>query len=439
MQSQSGRLISMKGRWIYFLAVLLVLYLAAHIARAQEASPSQEPTLNPTATEAVTVGIDVSPTLTSSELTAFPTDAPTSTLVVTEEAAVEQTSEADVSATAIAPQPTDIPTDTPIATVVATAEVTDASASASITIAANLSLLSDNRLLTLTVSAEGLSDVYHVAVACRVDPTVLQGVQATTGDMLLPDLSTVTDTGFQPDGLWILFSNQADLAPALVSTGTLWTITYQVVGTSATAINCQVEIGDANKQPISLTNPNASLTIDGFQSVITEPTSTPAVIETEVPIIVEATAEITEIPTEVPVTSTPIDRFHISGGVESAIPLNQATVTISGSTFNQVIALQENGTYSADIPAGEYQFVFNARYCLPLTMTITITDKPLRLPTANLPGGDVDENMIIDMADAILVSQSFGLTPPLTAAADLNGDGVVNIYDLALVSANIHS
>lgn len=448
MESRSRRSISIKGRWIYFLTLLLVLYLAAHIARAQDASPSQEPTPILTATDEVTVeatvGNDISPTMTSPELTALPTDVPTSEMVVTDEATlteatVEQTTEPDVSATPIAPEQIDLPTDIPIPTLIATAEVTDLSPSANISIAANTSRTGDNTLLTLTVSAEGLSDAYHAAIACRVDPTVLQGVQVMNGDMLLPDTSTVTDTGFQPDGLWILISNQLDTAAPLANSGTLWIFDYKMIGNGVTEINCQAEIRDRNKQPILLTNPNPSLTIDGYQAVFTEPSPTPFVIETEVPIIVEATAEITETPTVVPVTSTPIDRFHISGGIESVLPLRQASVTISGTAMNQVVEVQENWTYSADLPAGEYQFIFNALYCLPQTVAVTITDKPLRLPIVTLLVGDVDANGVINTADAMLITQNFGLADPMPESADLNGDGVVNIYDLALVSANIHS
>jgi len=76
---------------------------------------------------------------------------------------------------------------------------------------------------------------------------------------------------------------------------------------------------------------------------------------------------------------------------------------------------------------------------LPQIITVTITDKPMRLPAIILIGGDVDQNGVIDIRDANFITQNFGLAASAASSADLNEDGVVDIYDLALVSANIHS
>jgi hypothetical protein len=55
------------------------------------------------------------------------------------------------------------------------------------------------------------------------------------------------------------------------------------------------------------------------------------------------------------------------------------------------------------------------------------------LAPITLVGADVDEDGVVDRADVALVIANFGLTrPPADSARDLNGDLVVNIYDLAL-------
>ncbi|MBA3868069.1 MAG: hypothetical protein H0X30_02860 [Anaerolineae bacterium] len=86
----SGR-ISIKQRRIFF-SLVVVLYLAAHITRAQEVSIPPEPTTLPTeiaiatfnpTDEPTTEDVDI--TLTPSEPTALPTDEPVATADTTDE------------------------------------------------------------------------------------------------------------------------------------------------------------------------------------------------------------------------------------------------------------------------------------------------------------------------------------------------------------------
>jgi hypothetical protein len=50
--------------------------------------------------------------------------------------------------------------------------------------------------------------------------------------------------------------------------------------------------------------------------------------------------------------------------------------------------------------------------------------------------GDVNGDDIVNIFDLVIVSQNFGQTPPTNPAADVNGDSIVNIFDLVIVSSN---
>lgn len=43
---------------------------------------------------------------------------------------------------------------------------------------------------------------------------------------------------------------------------------------------------------------------------------------------------------------------------------------------------------------------------------------------------------MVDVLDLALVAAAFNTRPPINPAADLNGDGIVNIFDLAMVGLN---
>lgn len=58
------------------------------------------------------------------------------------------------------------------------------------------------------------------------------------------------------------------------------------------------------------------------------------------------------------------------------------------------------------------------------------------LPSLTLPGGDADRDNDIDIRDLTRLGAAFGTSPPSDYAADINGDGAVNIFDLVLVGIN---
>jgi len=75
---------------------------------------------------------------------------------------------------------------------------------------------------------------------------------------------------------------------------------------------------------------------------------------------------------------------------------------------------------------------------LPASTTITVTSgQALTLPAATLKGGSLDDDGVIDIGDVTLLTANFGLTvPPGDPRADINGDGIVNVQDLAIIGGN---
>ena len=76
-------------------------------------------------------------------------------------------------------------------------------------------------------------------------------------------------------------------------------------------------------------------------------------------------------------------------------------------------------------------------------------EPPSALTILLVPAGDVNLDMVIDMTDLLLVTRALGATVPLNTAqcvadfsveeclVDLNGDGLVDVLDMAIVAANL--
>ena len=90
-----------------------------------------------------------------------------------------------------------------------------------------------------------------------------------------------------------------------------------------------------------------------------------------------------------------------------------------------------DGTFELELPAGHnYQCLQAGRLGFlagqaPLPQT--------NLGVTTLPAGDVTNNGVIDIFDLALVGNRYGQSHPL---ADINADGLVDIFDLALAAAN---
>ena len=266
----------------------------------------------------------------------------------------------------------------------------------------------ENAVFPLIITAEGLSNVPQMTVTCQNDPAILRGIRATPGDLLLGEHIALSDSEFQTNGQWQLTGIQINPAPSLPNTGVLWYLDYQVIAVGVTSLVCWIQLVEHTGQSLPVTITSDEMIIEGYRD------------ETAVPPTVEI--------------------MHLSGSVVSSLPLEQATVTISRTAMQESTAMASDGTFAFDVPPGDYQLTVTASHHLPVVVEVVISEQLLALPTIMLTGGDVDGNEVIDIGDVNLIVQYYGFTvPPASSSLDLNGDAVIDLLDLTIVSANLSS
>jgi hypothetical protein len=90
----------------------------------------------------------------------------------------------------------------------------------------------------------------------------------------------------------------------------------------------------------------------------------------------------------------------------------------------------------ADLAPGTYGFTADAAGYLPAHCSAkTVVAPQTTLTSVELVAGDVNDDGIIDITDAVAIGAAFG-NRDANPAADLNDDGAVNVLDLILVAAN---
>jgi hypothetical protein len=127
--------------------------------------------------------------------------------------------------------------------------------------------------------------------------------------------------------------------------------------------------------------------------------------------------------------------------VEGRAADNQAGHSVTGLSDDgdEVSATTDtNGDFVIDrAPSGMYTLTANsAGFLAAVCVNVNHSFYALtQLDNAFLLAGDIDDNRIIDIADAVAIGAVFENVGP-GIIADLNADGVVDILDLILMSAN---
>lgn len=164
--------------------------------------------------------------------------------------------------------------------------------------------------------------------------------------------------------------------------------------------------------------------------VVTEETPTETVTPTSTPIVTEETPTQTATPTSTPLPTT----GTLSGEAHAGKPVTVGLYDTS-NTLVVSVAANTDGSFSLTAPAGTYTVRATAPGYLSAAASVTITaGETSTKPAVTLLAGDIDNNDVIDQFDAMTVGMSYNTATP--EAADLNGDGTINVLDLELLARN---
>lgn len=106
-----------------------------------------------------------------------------------------------------------------------------------------------------------------------------------------------------------------------------------------------------------------------------------------------------------------------------------------GDTLVASVNANPDGSFRLDVPAGTYNIVATANGFLRIQGQITLSNGETHaMPVIALLAGDIDDNGSIDQFDAMTIGFSYGTSEP--PGADLNNDGIINIFDLELLAKN---
>jgi hypothetical protein len=90
----------------------------------------------------------------------------------------------------------------------------------------------------------------------------------------------------------------------------------------------------------------------------------------------------------------------------------------------------------ANLQPGTYRLDARAPGFLPAQIQFTLqAGQKLVLPPALLRGGDSDRDGKITIVDVTLIAANFNRPASLVPQADLNGDGVIDVRDMALIGS----
>jgi hypothetical protein len=283
-----------------------------------------------------------------------------------------------------------------------------------------------NDRLSLTFWMEGAVDVWRVAAACGVDPLMLAGQSVVSGDIALPDQFVIDESGFQEDGRWLIVGTTPPEILGLNGAGVLWQLDYRMMGEGQAHIQCQVQVTDVDGNLLPLVADIHDLTVEGYLDSVDEASP-----------IVEFTT--TPTPTlELPTVTPEVLLFGLSGQVQALSAPEPVIVRVTNGDAQYALTLDQDGNFSVALPPGTYQLIVRAPQHVTQAFEVIVVDQPIALQPVMLAGGDVDGNGVVDHNDAVYITQNFGRSvPAANPAADLNSDGMVDIYDLAIVSAGI--
>lgn len=252
-------------------------------------------------------------------------------------------------------------------------------------------------IVAVDLDVQGASDLYGAQASCAVDPAILEVQSGVFGDFFDPVNRLIgTNQVDAVAGTWTGAISQRSPAEPLSGDGLFATVTYQALSPGTTSITCDVLLSDRDGLELPVTFTGAEVTVLPYASIDG--------------------------------VATYQGRLAHAG----------IDVTATG-TVTRADTTDLGGNFTLDeLRAGSYDVVADAPGYLPACTTQTLNPgDEVTLPVATLAGGDGNDDGVINIGDATLIGNSFGLdVPPGAPQADINADGVVNVQDLAILGGN---
>lgn len=275
-------------------------------------------------------------------------------------------------------------------------------------------------VVNVALKQYNVTGLYGLQAQCAANPAVLGGIGRIDGAFVDQNNSFYVDTGFQPDGSWMVAASRVQPNPSIDADGTAFTLSYEVLSAGDSGLNCNILAVDVNGRDLPVQVVNGGL-------LATEP----PVVEVPDPI---ATVELPPVSVTTIAGSAAFQNRPDNAGILVRLLLN-------GGIVAEVLTGADGGYSFADVASGAYQLRFEAPQHIPTLAEVQVNadgGTPPQVEPVLLKAGDVDDNGVVDIVDATLIGANFGIEIITDITnLDLNGDGWVNISDLAMIGGNL--
>jgi outer membrane biosynthesis protein TonB len=372
------------------------------------------------------------------------------------------------------PLPTPIPTDEPtsVPTDEPTTEPTDVPSSPTSTPLPsdrNVSLLFEGpssvkpgENFTVKVIVQNVSDpgLYGVQFEINYDPSkvlvnnlalnsnlsfvVRDNIDNTTGNMLVVASKYGRVAGLTGDVILLTFNATAigDSGFAAFNIENAKFSDSQAVAFNVAVSDYKITIDpEPTPQPTTVptdeptpkpTEPTVEPTVEPTSEPTTEPTVEPTVEPTIEP-TVEPTPKPTSSPTPEPGMAAVSGQIILTGRSDN----NWSGATANINSVEQTALTGATGSFEIDnVATGLHTVSADAPgYLSAVCSEATVTAPQTVLAPVTLLAGDINDDDLVDIADATIIGTSFGQTGP-NIPADITQDEIVDIFDIVLGSVN---
>lgn len=274
-----------------------------------------------------------------------------------------------------------------------------------------------------------ISNLYGLQAECHVDPAILAGASRLMGDVFGNDNNHYElDKGYQASGDWSVAATFLKPAVPFNGSGTAFTLQYRVNAAGSTDIDCRALAVDSSGNSVAMGVVNNQFNANrlsvnnvSVEQPMTQPTAPVQATALPIPQIVAAT---------------------ISGTAAYQKHPDQQGITVrlfSGQNQLAELTTLADGTFAfTDVPNGSYTVVVSAPGHLSLQVSVIVSDdQGASTGLLTLSAGDMDGSGVVDLQDAALLGANYDLpVPPAPQPVDLDSNGTVSLPDLVLLGGN---